>query len=110
MYVNTVAKAYLLNAVLSQFTIFTADCLPHPIQMEGVETRELHTLFFINSCFQFAHYFVVPVIAYLVFPTCTAYRKLNSAFSGFSVGFCINEEEGYLLPNIARKITCRRFD
>ena len=31
-------------------------------------------------------------------------------FSGFSVGFCINEEEGYLLPTIARKITCRRFD
>ena len=25
--------------------------------------------------------------------------------SGFSVGFCINEE-GYLLPTIARKITC----
>ena len=24
-------------------------------------------------------------------------------FSGFSVGFCINEEEGYLLPTIARK-------
>ena len=31
-------------------------------------------------------------------------------FHGFSVGFCINEEEGYLLPTIARKITCRRFD
>ena len=31
-------------------------------------------------------------------------------FSGFSVGFCINEEEGYLLPTIARKITCRCFD
>ena len=30
-------------------------------------------------------------------------------FSGFSVGFCINEE-GYLLPTIARKITYRRFD
>ena len=25
------------------------------------------------------------------------------SFSGFSVGFCINEEEGYLLPTIARK-------
>ena len=23
---------------------------------------------------------------------------------------CINEEEGYLLPTIARKITCRRFN
>ena len=31
-------------------------------------------------------------------------------FSGFSVGFCINEEEGYLLPTIARKITCRCFN
>ena len=31
-------------------------------------------------------------------------------FSGFSVGFCINEEKVYLLPTIARKITCRRFD
>ena len=30
-------------------------------------------------------------------------RQLNT-FSGFSVGFCINEE-GYLLPTIARKIT-----
>ena len=29
---------------------------------------------------------------------------------GFSFGFCINEEEGYLLPTIAQKITCRRFD
>ena len=26
-------------------------------------------------------------------------------FIGFSVGFCINEEEGYLLPTIAQKIT-----
>ena len=33
----------------------------------------------------------------------------QSTFSGFSVGFCINEE-GYLLPTIARKITCRHFD
>ena len=24
--------------------------------------------------------------------------------------FCVNEEDGYLLPTIARKITCRRFD
>ena len=34
----------------------------------------------------------------------------NLTFSGLSVGFCINEEKGYLLPTIARKITCRRFD
>ena len=34
----------------------------------------------------------------------------KSTFSGFSVGFCINEEEGYLLPTVARKIICRRFD
>ena len=27
-------------------------------------------------------------------------------FSGFSVGFCINEEKDYLLPTWARKITC----
>ena len=31
-------------------------------------------------------------------------------FSGFSVGFCTNEEEkGYLLPTIARKITLPTF-
>ena len=30
---------------------------------------------------------------------------LQYVFSGFSVGFCISEE-GYLLPNIARKTTC----
>ena len=29
----------------------------------------------------------------------------TTVLSGFSVGFCINEEEGYLLPTIARKIT-----
>ena len=34
----------------------------------------------------------------------------EKSFSGFSVGFCINEEEGYLLPTIARKITCRCFN
>ena len=31
-------------------------------------------------------------------------------FSGFSFGFCINREDSYLLPTIARKITCWRFD
>ena len=31
-------------------------------------------------------------------------REEIESFSGFSVGFCINEEEGYLLPTIARKI------
>ena len=31
-YVNTVAKARLFAAVFSQLTIFTADCLRHPIQ------------------------------------------------------------------------------
>ena len=35
------------------------------------------------------------------------YRQVS--FSGFSVGFSINEE-GYLLPTIARKITWQRFD
>ena len=31
--------------MFSQFSIFTADCLRHPIQMAGVETIwELHTL------------------------------------------------------------------
>ena len=35
---NTVAKAHLFTAVFSQLTIFTADCLRHPIPMEGVET------------------------------------------------------------------------
>jgi len=37
--------------VVSQLSIFTADCLHHPIQMAGVETTwELHTLSVINSC------------------------------------------------------------
>ena len=31
-------------------------------------------------------------------------------FSGFSVGSCINEEEGYLLPTSAWKTTGQRFD
>ena len=32
-------------------SIFTADCLRHPIQMVGIETIwELHTLSVINSC------------------------------------------------------------
>ena len=37
-YVNTVVKARLFTAVFSQLTIFTADCLCHPIQMAGIET------------------------------------------------------------------------
>ena len=50
-YVNTVAKADLFTGELSQLTIFTADCLRHPIQMAGRETiSELHTLTVINSC------------------------------------------------------------
>ena len=36
-------------------------------------------------------------------------NNTNFPFSGFSVGFCINEEEGYLLPTIARKITLPTF-
>ena len=39
-------KAHLFIAV-SQLSIFTADCLRHPIQMVGIE--ELHTLPVINS-------------------------------------------------------------
>jgi len=42
LYISYVAKA---PSLLSQFSIFTADCLCHPIQMAGVETIwELHTL------------------------------------------------------------------
>ena len=49
--VNTVAKARLFTAEFSQLSIFTADCLRHPIQMAGVETIwELHTLIVMNSC------------------------------------------------------------
>ena len=36
----------------------------------------------------------------------TVAKMTLDVFSGFSVGLCINEEEGYLLPTIARKITC----
>ena len=51
MYISYVAKARLFTAVFSQLSIFTADCLRHPIQMVGVETIwELHTLPVINSC------------------------------------------------------------
>jgi len=35
VYISYVAKARLFNAQLS---IFTADCLRHPIHMAGVET------------------------------------------------------------------------
>ena len=45
MYISYEAKARLFTAVFSQLSIFTADCLRHPIQMAGVETIwELHTL------------------------------------------------------------------
>ena len=37
-------------------------------------------------------------------------KKLSCAFSGSSVGCCINKEKGYLLPTWTRKITCRRFN
>ena len=34
-----------------QLSIFTADCLPHTVQIAGIETIwELHTLTVINSC------------------------------------------------------------
>ena len=46
MYISYVAKASLFAAVFSQLSIFTADCLRHPIQMVGVE-RSLPA---INSC------------------------------------------------------------
>ena len=50
VYISYVAKARLFIAVFSQLSIFTADCLRHPIQMVGVETiRELHTLSVIYS-------------------------------------------------------------
>ena len=55
-YVNTVAKAHLFSALFSQLTIFTADCLCHPIQMVGIETIwELHILTVINSCVYIIH-------------------------------------------------------
>ena len=38
VYISYVAKARLFTAVCSQLSIFTADCLHHPIQMAGVET------------------------------------------------------------------------
>ena len=51
MYISYVAKARLFTAVFSQLSIFTADCLRHPIQMAGVETIwELYTLSVIYSC------------------------------------------------------------
>ena len=50
VYISCVAKARLFAAVFSQLSIFTADCLRHPIQMAGVESIwELHTLPVINS-------------------------------------------------------------
>ena len=35
---NTIAKACFFTAMFSQLSIFTADCLLHPIQMAGIET------------------------------------------------------------------------
>ena len=50
VYISNVEKVRLFTAVFSQLSIFTADCLHHPIQMAGVETiSELHTLSVINS-------------------------------------------------------------
>ena len=56
--------------------------------------------------------FELALLARLEIAFDTAIYPMQSCqtFSGFSVGFCINEEEGSLLPTIARKITCRRFD
>ena len=39
----------------------------------------------------------------------TETRVCVCVFSDFSVGFCINEEKGYLLPTLARKITLLTF-
>ena len=36
-------------------------------------------------------------------------QSLDCTFSGFSAGFCINEEKGYLLPTLAWKITLPMF-
>ena len=48
VYISYAAKASLFTAVFSQLSIFTADCLRHPIQMAGVETIwELHTFCYI---------------------------------------------------------------
>jgi len=50
VYIRYVAKARLFVPAFSQLSIFTADCLDHPIQMAGVETIwELHTPPVINS-------------------------------------------------------------
>ena len=54
VYISYVAKARLFTAVFLQLSIFTADCLCHPIQMAGVETIwEFHTLSVIYSCYNF---------------------------------------------------------
>ena len=50
MYISYVAKAHLFTAMFSQLSIFTANCLCHPIQMAGVGIIwELDTLPVINS-------------------------------------------------------------
>ena len=53
----------------------------------------------------------MPQPCHLIWPVSTRVqgKERCHSFSGFSVGLCINEE-GYLLPTIAQKITCRRFD
>ena len=69
MYISYVAKARLFTAVFSQLSIFTADCLRHPIQMAGIETIwELHTLSVINSCLKYAtklyfNFFMGPLLS-----------------------------------------------
>ena len=80
MYISYVAKARLFTAVFSQLSIFTADCLRHPIQMAGVETIwELHTL-----------------------PVMYSWYK-SSGFSSEFVGYNQNTWVGGVLASILRK-------
>ena len=66
VYISYVAKACLFTAVFSQLSIFTADCLHHPIQMAGVETIwELHTLPVINSYMHYSPW--IWVVFYTIF-------------------------------------------
>ena len=78
-HVNTVAKARLFTAEFSQLSIFTADCLRHPIQMAGIETIwELHTLIVMNSCYRIAGNFR-EVQNFAIFATHDQNAKIRTA-------------------------------
>ena len=81
--------------------IFQHKFLPCGVQCVGaVNSRN-----YFNAILALCSMFLRIVPKFLAVPFIL--ESSSVSFSGFSVGFCINEES-YLLPTIAQKITCRR--